>query len=119
LDSMNLAYHRHSRMARYMPLNPTTSKVRVSLQKLSGVPNQTGRSIYPAGRACPARRHETTSCWAAAGPTQSPSATGYVRTTVQDVEAAASIHQHLGEPRVADDWIDDQRVLALVGMRFG
>jgi hypothetical protein len=24
---------------------------------------------------------------------------------VQDVEAATSVHQHLGEPRVADDWI--------------
>jgi hypothetical protein len=36
-------------MAWYAPLNPTTSKVSVSLQKLSGVPNQTGRSIYPRG----------------------------------------------------------------------
>jgi hypothetical protein len=34
---------------------------------------------------------------------------------VKDVEAAASVHQHLGEPRVANDWIDDQRVLARVG----
>jgi hypothetical protein len=33
---------------------------------------------------------------------------------VQDVEAAASVHQHLGEPRVADDWIDNQEVLAWV-----
>jgi IS5 family transposase len=34
---------------------------------------------------------------------------------VEDVEAAASIHQHLGEPRVADDWVDDQRVLSWIG----
>jgi hypothetical protein len=34
---------------------------------------------------------------------------------VQDVEAVASIHQHLGEPRVANDWINNQRVLAWVG----
>jgi hypothetical protein len=34
---------------------------------------------------------------------------------VEDVETAAPIHQHLGEPRVADDWIDNQRVLAWVG----
>jgi hypothetical protein len=27
----------------------------------------------------------------------------------------ASVHQHLGEPRVADDQVDDQRVLARVG----
>jgi hypothetical protein len=36
-------------MAWYAPLNPTTSKVRVSLRKLSDVPNQTGRSICPRG----------------------------------------------------------------------
>jgi hypothetical protein len=34
---------------------------------------------------------------------------------VEDVEAAASVHQHLGEPRVADDWIDNQWVLAWAG----
>jgi hypothetical protein len=34
---------------------------------------------------------------------------------VEDVEAAASIHQHLGEPRVADDRVDDQWVLSRVG----
>jgi hypothetical protein len=30
---------------------------------------------------------------------------------VQDVEAATSVHQHLGEPRVADDEVGNQRVL--------
>jgi hypothetical protein len=35
--------------------------------------------------------------------------------SVEDVEAAASIHQHLGESRVADDRVDDQRVLARIG----
>jgi hypothetical protein len=35
-------------MAWYTPLNPT-SKVSVSLQKLSSVPNQTGRSICLRG----------------------------------------------------------------------
>jgi hypothetical protein len=34
---------------------------------------------------------------------------------VEDVEAAASVHQHLGEPRVADDRVDDQRILAWIG----
>jgi hypothetical protein len=33
---------------------------------------------------------------------------------IEDVEAAASIHHHLGEPRVVDDWIDNQRVPARV-----
>jgi hypothetical protein len=33
---------------------------------------------------------------------------------VEYVEATASVHQHLGEPRVADDWIDNQRVLVQV-----
>jgi hypothetical protein len=35
--------------------------------------------------------------------------------SVEDVEAVTAIHQHLGEPCVADDEIDDQRVLAWVG----
>jgi hypothetical protein len=30
---------------------------------------------------------------------------------VDDVEAAASVHEDLGEPNVADDRIDDERVL--------
>jgi translation initiation factor IF-1 len=34
---------------------------------------------------------------------------------VEDVEAAASVHQHLGEACIAVDWVDDQRVLARVG----
>jgi hypothetical protein len=34
---------------------------------------------------------------------------------LKDVEAAASVHQHLGEACIADDWVDDQRVLAQVG----
>ena len=29
---------------------------------------------------------------------------------VEDVEAAASIHQHLGEVLLADDGVDDERV---------
>ena len=29
---------------------------------------------------------------------------------VEDVEAAASIHQHLGEALIADDGVDDERV---------
>jgi hypothetical protein len=31
------------------PVNPTTSKVRVSFLKFKGVPKQTGRSIRPTG----------------------------------------------------------------------
>jgi hypothetical protein len=30
---------------------------------------------------------------------------------VDDVEAAASIHEDLGEPDVADDEVDDERIL--------
>ena len=33
---------------------------------------------------------------------------------VQDVEAIAAIHEHLGEPGVADDWINDERVLSRI-----
>jgi hypothetical protein len=31
--------------------------------------------------------------------------------SVDDVEAAASVHEDLGKPNVADDGIDDERVL--------
>jgi hypothetical protein len=34
---------------------------------------------------------------------------------IEDVEAAASVHQDLREPRVPDDRIDHQRVLARIG----
>jgi hypothetical protein len=34
---------------------------------------------------------------------------------IEDVEAAAPVHQHLGEPGVLDDRVDYQRVLARVG----
>jgi hypothetical protein len=34
---------------------------------------------------------------------------------VEDVEAVASVHQNLGEQRIADDRVDDQRVLAQIG----
>jgi hypothetical protein len=34
---------------------------------------------------------------------------------VEDVEAAASVHRDLREPRVPDDWVDHQRVLTRVG----
>jgi hypothetical protein len=33
---------------------------------------------------------------------------------IEDVEAVASIHQHLGEPGVPDDWVDHQQVLARI-----
>jgi hypothetical protein len=34
---------------------------------------------------------------------------------IEDVEVAASVHQHLGEPRVANDQVDNERVLARIG----
>jgi hypothetical protein len=34
---------------------------------------------------------------------------------VEDVEAAASVHQDLREPHVPDDRVDHQRLLARVG----
>jgi hypothetical protein len=34
--------------------------------------------------------------------------------SIDDVEAAASIHEHLGESGVADDGVDDKRVLPRV-----
>jgi hypothetical protein len=38
---------------------------------------------------------------------------------VDDVEAAASVHEDLGEPDVADDGVDNERVFPRVGTRSG
>jgi len=35
--------------------------------------------------------------------------------SIQDVEAAASVHQHLGETGLGDDRVDDQRVAPGIG----
>jgi hypothetical protein len=53
-------------MAWYAPLNPTTSKVRVSLRKLSGVPKQDLQIDLPEGLDVLARRD--TMEWRHAGP---------------------------------------------------
>jgi hypothetical protein len=49
--SINFAYAGLSRIASYVPENPTTSKVRVYVRKFRTSPNVTGRSIYPRGSA--------------------------------------------------------------------
>ena len=35
---------------------------------------------------------------------------GVKHFSIHDIEAAASIHQHLGEPFCADDWVNHERV---------
>jgi hypothetical protein len=47
------------------------------------------------------------SAWAELGLTDPQGVKGF---SVHDVEAAASIHQYLGEPRVADDGVDNKRI---------
>ena len=42
--------------------------------------------------------------------TRSIDAHGIEHFSVHDVEAAASIHQHLGEPLYADDGVDQDRI---------
>jgi hypothetical protein len=81
-------------MVWYAPLNPTTSKVSVSLRKLSSVPNQTGRSICPRGWM----RLPGATPWNGVVPLPQliqpdPQQAQCVR--VEDVEAAAFVHQHL------------------------
>jgi hypothetical protein len=38
---------------------------------------------------------------------------------VDDVEAAASVHEDLGEPDVTDDGVDNERVFSGLGTRSG
>jgi hypothetical protein len=64
---------------------------------LEGVPKQTGRSSCPRGwTRCPNQGQIDT---------QEPEGLG-----VDDVEAVTSVHEDLGEPDVADDGVDDERV---------
>ena len=61
--------------------------MRTSERKLARSPNVTGRSICPSGYT-------------------------YVLegVDIEDVEAAASVHQHLGEALLVDNGVDDERV---------
>jgi hypothetical protein len=52
--AINFVYAGLSRITCYVPENPTTSKVRVSVRKFCLSPNVTGRSICPIG-ALPSR----------------------------------------------------------------
>jgi hypothetical protein len=77
--------------------------VRVSLWKLEGVPKQSeGLDTFPGDdpvnrrRACPDRGQIDL---------QEPEG-----LNVDDVEAAASVHEDLGEPDVADDGVDNERI---------
>jgi hypothetical protein len=83
--------------------------MRVSLLKLEGVPKQTGRSSCPRGwtrflRDDPVKRPCARPDRGQIDP-QKPEGLG-----VDDVEAAASVHEDLGEPDVADDGVDNERI---------
>ena len=68
-----------------------------------------GRSIYLSGMAC----FLGMMSWKGApvGPdVRSIDAHGVECFSIHDVEAVASIHQHLGEPLRADDRVDHKRV---------
>jgi hypothetical protein len=49
--TINFMYASLPRIAWYIPENPTTSKVRVSVRKFHTSPNVMGRSICPRGSA--------------------------------------------------------------------
>ena len=51
-------------------------------------------------------RFPSTTSWKGAAPPQELQGVG-----VEGVQVAASVHQYLGEPGVADDRVDDERVL--------
>ena len=50
---------------------------------------------------------------------RSVDAHGIEHFSIHDVEAAASIHQHLGEPLHADDRVDHEWVFSSYEMLFG
>ena len=84
-------------------------KVRTSEWKFARLTNVTGRSICPSRYACapgitpwkgePAGRSSDRG-----------DAHGVEGVDVEDVEATASVHQHLGKALLADDGVDDERV---------
>ena len=55
-------------------------------------------------------RHDTVERHPGRPDARSVNAHGVERLGVHDVEAAASIHQYLDEPLLADDRVDDERV---------
>ena len=72
------------------------------------IPEVMGRSICPSGTAyflgmMPWKRHPSRL------DARSVDAHGIERLNIHDVEAAASIHQHLGELLRADDQVDHER----------
>jgi hypothetical protein len=82
--------------------------MRVSLRKLEGVPKQMGRSSCPRGWTFPGddpvkRRHACPDRGQI--DLQEPEGLG-----VDDVEAAAPVHEDLGEPNVADDGVDNEQI---------
>jgi hypothetical protein len=79
------------------------------LWKLEGVPKQTGKSSCPRGRIALTGDDPVEGC--RTGPDrgqvdlQEPEGLG-----VDDIEATATIHEDLGEPGVANDGVENERV---------
>jgi hypothetical protein len=89
-------------MTWYDPSKSTTSKIRVSVRKLPWSPNVTGRSIFPKGYALmPGMIPRKGKNGGAELGLQD--AHGIKGLNILNVEAAAPIHQHLGQALVADD----------------
>ena len=100
-------------MVWYAPRNPTTSNVSTSLWKLDGGAEADGQIDLSEGLDSLARRDAVERRHAGKQLVQAdPHELQCVR--VQNVEASASVHEHLGEPGVADDRIHDDRVLTRV-----
>ena len=76
--------------------------MRTSEQKLARLLNVTGRSICPSGYA-----------YAPGITLWKGNVHGIEGVDVEDVEATASVHQHLGEALLADDGVNDERVASL------
>jgi hypothetical protein len=95
-------------MAWYAPLNPTTSTAEVVWRAEPDwqIDLPEGLDVLARRDAMERRR---------AGPQMiQPDPQQAQSVCIEDVETATSVHQHLGEARIADDRVDDQRVLARV-----
>jgi hypothetical protein len=81
------------------------------LSKVGRIPEGDREVNLPEGQGSLPRYDtvERRSARAELGPTDPHGVKGF---SVHDVEATASIHQYLGEPRVADDGVDNKRISA-------
>jgi hypothetical protein len=117
-DSHELGVARSAQHRVVGPSEPDHLKHEGFLSEVEGSSEADGQIELPKGEDAlsgddPVKRRRTSPDRGQIDP-QEPESLG-----VDDVEAAAPVHEDLGEPGVVDDGIDNERVLSWLGMQSG